>query len=106
MSQHTQDNRRPTRFVKLEENHWKVIVEDNGPGYNPLAQNHHHQSRSIQITLDRLAMLSKHYKDRFTLRITNLSETGEGKQGTRVEMTLPVMELVKAIKHDTHSHSR
>jgi hypothetical protein len=48
---------------------------------------------STKITLERLATFSKQFKANYTLSITDLSINPIPENGTKVEMTLPVINI-------------
>ncbi|MFT4787085.1 MAG: ligand-binding sensor domain-containing protein [Cyclobacteriaceae bacterium] len=79
--------------IRLTENHWEIVIEDNGKGFKLSDIGPDKKSHSVTITLGRLEMLSKQYKKKFTLQVTNLSEQAEKATGTRISLTLPVVEI-------------
>lgn len=81
--------------LQLKQRTWVIFIEDNGPGIlsNRNKSKKNRPSMSTKITLDRLAALSKQFKANFTLTISDLSVNSDTASGTRVEMTLPVMNI-------------
>ena len=67
-------------------------VEDNGIGFSTESLNPNHQSKGLQLTIDRLNLLNKEYKsNKFTLVIANLIKSDTNKKGTLATLTFPVI---------------
>ena len=86
--------------LTLTGNKIKVIIEDNGSGYNP-EQKHatypdrskKHRSLSTKIIKERIDGFNKKYKSKeFSIDYTNLTSEETGTKGTRVILILPVKE--------------
>lgn len=67
-------------------------IEDNGVGREKakeLEKKKQHQSLAIDITKERLDILSKKFKQKFTLNIFDLKSETNTPIGTKVEITIP-----------------
>ncbi len=67
-------------------------VEDNGRGFSSSSKNPLHESKGIKLTRDRLDLLNRECNtDKFTLTITNITNTECYKHGTKVIITFPII---------------
>ena len=70
----------------------EIIIEDDGVGREKakhIERKKQHQSLAIEITKERLSILSKRYKHKFKLDVTDLKDENNSVGGTRVRLTLP-----------------
>jgi tetratricopeptide (TPR) repeat protein len=71
----------------------RISIEDNGVGREVSKQIEHkqnHKSLAMNITNERLAVLSKAFKQQFSLRLIDLKDAEGNCTGLRVEMDIPV----------------
>jgi tetratricopeptide (TPR) repeat protein len=71
----------------------RISIEDNGVGREVSKQiehKQHHKSLAMNITNERLAVLSKAFKQQFSLRLIDLKDAEGNCTGLRVEMDIPV----------------
>jgi LytS/YehU family sensor histidine kinase len=79
------------------ENDIEFIVEDDGVGREFAAQHKkakHSQSMATLITRERLEVMGKKFKRKFTLSVIDLKDEDEKAVGTRVVITMPYLENV------------
>jgi tetratricopeptide (TPR) repeat protein len=74
-----------------------LSIEDDGIGINKSKENskksdQSHNSLAISITESRLQLLNKTKKEKFNLKITDISEENSNKTGTRIEIEIPYLE--------------
>lgn len=76
---------------KYKKNHLLCLIDDNGPGIKTTTddQKSAHTSMGMQLTNERLNLLASQYKTELIINITDLGESGENEQGTRIEIELP-----------------
>ena len=76
-----------------EENHLKVLIQDNGIGYEKSKRNKRdtgHKSYGTQITEERLKSFQEKSKDGFNVEISDADETNPEFPGTKVILTIPI----------------
>ena len=70
----------------------EISIRDNGIGRDKAAETEkkkEHQSLALNITKDRLRVLSKKYKYEFTLELTDLTNNKNDEPGTKVNILIP-----------------
>ncbi len=73
----------------------QFTIKDNGVGIDSQTQNiHKHNSRSIQITKDRLEVLNKKLRKNIVLVVEDVSKKNQDTKGTRVTFRLPIISDV------------
>jgi len=82
---------------KVDDQHFKFIVQDNGIGRNKSNGNsdlpHAHQSKGIQIVAERLNLLNgTHQTNAYQMTIIDLADEHGKSAGTRIEITFPIVE--------------
>ncbi len=83
--------------VKKKDNEIYYVIEDNGIGIRKsleLKQQENIQQKSsgMEITRDRINLLNLEQKENERLEITDLSEESTEKTGTKVEITIPIID--------------
>ena len=69
-----------------------ITVEDDGVGRKKaeeIEKKKQHRSRAMKITQERLAVLTKKYRHKFTLEVFDLKDDNNTVSGTGVRITLP-----------------
>ncbi len=80
--------------LSMKDEHLTVSITDNGIGIEKsklLKENHEHQSMALQITSERLQLLSKINKNNPQIRITDCSHANPSNSGTEVHFEIPVI---------------
>ncbi len=75
----------------------EFIIEDNGVGREFAAQHKkakHNQSMATMITRERLEVMGKKFKRKFTLEVIDLKGADGNAKGTRVVITMPFVESI------------
>ncbi|MDD3077493.1 MAG: two-component regulator propeller domain-containing protein [Paludibacter sp.] len=67
----------------------EIVIQDNGVGINNSVKNENHKSLATIIIKERLAFLSKKYKSKYELSMTDLSELDSHQTGTIVQFKVP-----------------
>ena len=70
----------------------EIVIEDDGVGRDKardIEKKKQHQSLAIEITKERLAILSKRHKHRFQLEVIDLKDEDNNVSGTMARITLP-----------------
>jgi len=84
---------RITLDLKLENDVITCSIEDNGVGINTAKKNKaasDHISSGMEITGDRLEILNMQRSHKMNINIVDLGEEGLGKNGTRIEIFIPL----------------
>jgi sensor histidine kinase YesM len=68
----------------------EVVVEDDGDGFIKKESANTHQSKAIEITQRRLALLPNSGKESASLKSFNLADKDPSRSGFRIEMRLPL----------------
>ncbi|MBU2650101.1 MAG: histidine kinase [Bacteroidetes bacterium] len=84
--------------MKLEEDTVFCIIEDNGIGREEARRIKElsgikRQSRGMMITQERLDLLNKQHKDKYSVKVIDLSDNNGNATGTRVEIRMIFEEL-------------
>ncbi len=79
-------------YEKTSDRCMTITVEDDGVGRKKaeeIEQKNQHRSRAMKITQERLAVLTKKYRHKFTLEVDDIKNKSNNVSGTRVSITLP-----------------
>ncbi len=79
-------------YEKTSDRCMTITVEDDGVGRKKAAEiekKNQHRSRAMKITQERLAVLTKKYRHKFTLEVDDIKNKSNNVSGTRVSITLP-----------------
>ncbi len=73
----------------------RILIEDNGVGRikaKQIENKEKHKSMAISITKERLSILSKRFKEKFSLQLIDLKDEGNKSAGLRVLIDIPVQK--------------
>jgi anti-sigma regulatory factor (Ser/Thr protein kinase) len=103
---HGIQNKMDTGMVKISlkkgENEIYYVIEDNGIGIRKSLELKQHEdimqkSSGMEITRNRINMLNLDQKENERLEITDLSEENAEKTGTKVEITIPIIDVADTV---------
>ncbi len=83
----------------------RIVIEDNGVGREMAQQmekKQSHQSMALNITKERIAVLSRSFKQQFTLRLIDLTDAEGKSAGLKVMMDIPIKKSGN-FKHQTQA---
>ncbi len=82
-----------TVSYSLKSNYLVLETQDNGIGRHRSKEHNssNHQSKAVDITIQRINLLSKKYKQNITFEIIDLKDTDNNPSGTLVRFMLPII---------------